>query len=62
MAFLFPLHKDNNGENTITADDRKRIIENVQNVVKVAVRKILSGELDIGEFIMTRVMFTGLAF
>jgi hypothetical protein len=56
MALLFPLHKNNDGENIITEDERKCVIENVQKVVKVAVRKILAGELDIGEFIMTRVV------
>jgi hypothetical protein len=56
MTLLFPLHKTNNGENIITADERNHIIQNVQKVVKVAVRKILGGELDIGEFIMTRVI------
>ena len=56
MALLFPLHKNNEGENIITEDERNCVIENVQKVVKVAVRKILAGELDIGEFIMTRVV------
>jgi hypothetical protein len=56
MALLFPLHKNNDDENIITADERNCVIENVQKVVKVAVRKILAGELDIGEFIMTRVV------
>jgi hypothetical protein len=56
MALLFPLHKNNDGENIITSDERNRVIENVQKVVKVAVRKILAGDLDIGEFIMTRVV------
>jgi hypothetical protein len=56
MALLFPLHKNNEGDTIITADERSQIIENIQKVVKIAVRKILSGELDIGEFIMTRVV------
>lgn len=55
MALLFPSHKNNVGENIVTTDERKAIITNVQKVVKIAVRKILAGELDIGEFIMTRV-------
>ena len=56
MTLLFPLHKNNDGDNIITADERSQIIENIQKVVKIAVRKILAGELDIGEFIMTRVL------
>ncbi len=55
MTLLFPLHKNNEGDHIITPNERKQIIENIQKVVRIAVRKILSGELDIGEFIMTRV-------
>jgi DNA polymerase family B len=55
MDLLFPLDKNNSGSKVITDDERKEIIEKVQKVVKISVRKILSGELDIGEFIMTRV-------
>jgi hypothetical protein len=55
MDLLFPLDKNNAGIKTITNEERKEIIEKVQKVVKISVRKILSGELDIGEFIMTRV-------
>ena len=55
MDLLFPLHKNNEGGNIITDREREEIIENVQKVVRIAVRRILAGELDIGEFIMTRV-------
>jgi hypothetical protein len=55
MDLLFPLEKNNVDDKVITDEERKRIIENVQKVVKISVRKILAGELDVGEFIMTRV-------
>ena len=55
MELLFPLYKNNAGDNIITEDERKKIIENVQKAVKICVRRILGGEVDIGEFIMTRV-------
>jgi hypothetical protein len=57
MDLLFPLEKNNAGDKIITEGERKQIIANVQKVVKIAVRKILAGELDIGEFIMTRVRY-----
>jgi len=56
MESLFPLDKNNAGDKIVTEEERKQIIDNVQKVVKVSVRKILSGELDVGEFIMTRVI------
>jgi DNA polymerase family B len=55
MELLFPLDKNNAGDKIITDDERKQIIENVQKVVKISVRRILGGEVDVGEFIMTRV-------
>lgn len=55
MDFLFPLDKNNAGEKVISVEERKKIIENVQEVVKISVRRILGGEVDVGEFIMTRV-------
>lgn len=56
MELLFPLHKNNAGSNIITEDERRQTIDDVQKVVKISVRKILGGELDVGEFIMTRVI------
>ena len=55
MDLLFPLDKNNAGDKIITEAERKEIIEKVQKVVKISVRRILSGKLDVGEFIMTRV-------
>jgi DNA polymerase delta subunit 1 len=55
MDLLFPLEKNNAGNKVISAEERKKIVENVQKVVKISVRRILSGEVDVGEFIMTRV-------
>lgn len=55
MELLFPLDKNNTGDKIITEDERNKIIENVQKVVKISVKKILGGEVDVGEFIMTRV-------
>ena len=55
MQLLFPLEKNNLEEGVITDEERKTIIENIQRIVKTSVRKVLSGELDVGEFIMTRV-------
>ena len=55
METLFPSHKTNAGENIVTDAERKRIIADIQRIVKISVRKVLSGELDVGEFIMTRV-------
>src|SRR5271168_896913 len=55
MSTLFPLDKNNDGDNIVTEVERAEIIAKVQRIVKVSVRKILSGELDVGEFIMTRV-------
>jgi len=57
MDLLFPLDKNNAGDKIITNEERKKIVANVQKVVKIAVRRILGGEVDVGEFIMTRVMF-----
>jgi DNA polymerase family B len=59
MSLLFPLHKNNSGTNVISAKDRAHIIDNVRKVVKISVRKVLSGELDVGEFIMTKVRLLG---
>ena len=56
MELLFPRHKNNARNNIITEDERRQMIDNVQKIVKISVRKILSGELDVGEFIMTRVV------
>ena len=55
MDLLFPLDKNNVGEKTISNEERKTIIENVLKVVKISVRRILGGEVDVGEFIMTKV-------
>lgn len=55
MELLFPLEKNNAGDKIITEEERKRIVENVQQVVKISVRRILGGDVDVGEFIMTRV-------
>jgi hypothetical protein len=55
MDLLFPLDKNNAGNKIISVEERKNIIENVQKVVKISVRRILAGEVDVGEFIMTRV-------
>ena len=55
MQLLFPLEKNNLGDGIISDDERMRIIEDVKKVVKISVRNVLSGELDVGEFIMTRV-------
>jgi len=55
MSTLFPLDKNNEGGNVVTGTERTEIIAKVQKIVKVSVRKILGGELDVGEFIMTRV-------
>jgi len=55
MSTLFPLDKNNEGENVVTGTERAEIIAKVEKIVKVSVRKILGGELDVGEFIMTRV-------
>jgi len=55
MQLLFPLGKNNLGDRIISNDERMRIIEDVKKVVKISVRNVLSGELDVGEFIMTRV-------
>ena len=57
MELLFPLDRNNGGDKVITMDERKRIVENVRNAVKICVRRVLSGEVDVGEFIMTRVQF-----
>ena len=56
MDLLFPLDKNNAGEKIITDEERKRIVEDVQKVVKISVRRILGGDVDVGEFIMTRVL------
>jgi hypothetical protein len=58
MDLLFPLDKNNAGEKIITDEERKRIVENVQRVVKISVRRILGGDVDVGEFIMTRVLIS----
>lgn len=55
MDLLFPLDKNNAGDNIITEEERRRIVDNVQRVVKISVRRILGGDVDVGEFIMTRV-------
>jgi len=55
MQLLFPLTKNNVGDGVVTEDERQAIIEDVKTIVKTSVRKVLSGELDVGEFIMTRV-------
>ena len=55
MDLLFPLDKNNAGDKIITENERNKIIENVQKVVKISVKRILGGEVDVGEFIMTRV-------
>ena len=55
MDLLFPLDKNNAGDKIITEHERNKIIENVQKVVKISVKRILGGEVDVGEFIMTRV-------
>ena len=55
MDLLFPLAKNNTGHKVITDSERKQIIENVQKVVRISVKRILGGEVDVGEFIMTRV-------
>jgi len=55
MDLLFPLDKNNAGDKIISAEELKTIVENVQKVVKISVRRILAGEVDVGEFIMTRV-------
>jgi hypothetical protein len=55
MDLLFPLDKNNIGDKIITEAARKQIITNVLKVVKISVRRILSGEVHVGEFIMTRV-------
>ena len=55
MDLLFPLDKNNTGDKIITEEERKKIIENVQKVVRISVKRILGGEVDVGEFIMTRV-------
>lgn len=57
MELLFPLDKNNAGDKVIPVEERKRIIENVQKIVRISVRRILAGEVDVGEFIMTRVWF-----
>ena len=56
MATLFPLDKNNEGDSIVSEAERSHIIANIQKIVKSSVRKILSGELDVGEFIMTRVL------
>jgi DNA polymerase delta subunit 1 len=56
MDLLFPLEKNNQGDKVITHDERRRIIENVQKAVEICVRRILGGQVDVGEFIMTRVV------
>jgi hypothetical protein len=55
MELAFPLDKNNAGDKVITIDERKRIIEDIQKAIKICVRRILGGETDVGEFIMTRV-------
>jgi hypothetical protein len=55
MDLLFPLDKNNTGDKIISVEERKKIIEDVQKVVKISVRRILAGGVDVGEFIMTRV-------
>jgi hypothetical protein len=55
MELAFPLDKNNAGNKVITIHERKRIIEDIQKAVKICVCRILGGEMDIGEFIMTRV-------
>jgi DNA polymerase delta subunit 1 len=56
MDLLFPLDKNNCGDGVITKEERKEIIENIKQVVRISVRKVLSGEVDVGEFIMTKVV------
>ena len=56
MDLLFPLDKNNAGDKIVTEEERKMIIENVQKVVKISVRRILGGDVDIGEFIMTKAL------
>jgi DNA polymerase family B len=55
MDLLFPLDKNNWGDGVITKEERNEIIENIKQVVRIAVRQVLSGEVDVGEFIMTKV-------
>jgi hypothetical protein len=55
MDLLFPLDKNNAGDKIITENERNKIIENVQKVIKISIKRILGGEVDVGEFIMTRV-------
>jgi DNA polymerase family B len=56
MDLLFPLDKNNSGDGVITTEERKEIVENIKQVVRISVRKVLSGEVDVGEFIMTKVI------
>jgi hypothetical protein len=56
MELLFPSQKNNLGDRVITDLERKKIIQDVQTIVRTSVRKVLAGELDVGEFIMTRVL------
>jgi len=59
MELAFPLDKNNAGDKIITIDERKRIIEDIQKAIKICVRRILGGETDVGEFIMTRGLWLG---
>ena len=56
MDLLFPLEKNNSAEGVVTKDERREIIENIKRAVQISVRKVLGGDLDVGEFIMTRVV------
>lgn len=56
MHLLFPLEKNNSGDLVVTKDERKEIIENVKRVVRISIHKVLSGNVDVGEFIMTKVV------
>lgn len=55
MDLLFPLEKNNSGDKVVTKDERREIIENVKRVIRISVRSVLSGDVDVGEFIMTKV-------
>ncbi|CCG81793.1 DNA polymerase [Taphrina deformans PYCC 5710] len=60
FKILFP-HKNNDatGSGTIPSEERQGIIEQVKDSVRTDVGRILSGELNVGSYIMTKGLWLG---
>ncbi|BFZ54754.1 hypothetical protein PYCC9005_001791 [Savitreella phatthalungensis] len=59
LQILFPQDRNNGPDQKISQEDRAVIIERVKQSVKGSVGQILNGELDVGNFIMTKGLWLG---